>query len=284
MISFFDFLHDLSHPSLGFLPRALLAAILSSVLCALVGTHVILRGLSFVGDALAHAVFPGIALAFATGTSLVLGGVVAGITVAIFIALFSQNRHVGEDSFVGIFYAAAFSCGLVIIARVPGYTGSLDSFLFGSLTGVSDTDVIVSFLVALGVGAVLFFSHSWLVSVSVDREFSRSRGIHVMLVDLLFYVLIAVTVVISVRTIGNILVLALLITPAATARMLTDRLGVMLVISPLIGGMSAFCGIYFSWAFDVPTGAAIVLVATVFFVLVSLCGPRGALLQLRMRN
>lgn len=284
MISFIDFLTDLSNPALSFLPRALVAALLSSVLCALVGTHVVLRGLGFVGDALAHAVFPGITLAFAMGISLVLGGAVAGILVAVLIALTSQNRRLGEDSLIGIFYSAAFAVGLVIIARVPGYTGSLESFLFGSLTGVSDSDLIVSATVSLGVILTLFIIHQWLVTVSVDREFSRSVGINVMLGDVVFYILIAVTVVVSVRTVGNILVLALLITPAATARFLTDNLRIMLVLSPLIGMLCAFMGIYLSWACDIATGAAIVLVLTGVFGAAGLLGPKGILAKSVGRN
>lgn len=275
MISFVDFLGDLTNPMLSFLPRALVAAVLSAALCSLVGTHVVLRGMGFIGDALAHAVFPGIAIAFAMGASLVVGGAVAGIVVAVLIALSSQNRHVREDSLIGIFFAAAFALGLVVIAKVPGYTGSLESFLFGSLAGVAEEDVITTAIVALGIIVLLAATHRWLVEVSVDREFARARGVRVLLVDVVLYVTVAATVVVSVRTIGNILVVAMLITPAATARLVTDRLNIMMIIGPAIGAVSAFFGMYFSWAFDVPTGAAIVLVATTVFVLVWMFGPRG---------
>ncbi len=283
-MSLLEFLHDLTNPTLDFLPRALIGAILAAVLCAVVGIHVTLRGLGFVGDALSHAIFPGIAIAFAAGTSLYAGGMVAGVIVAVLIALSSQNRRVREDSLIGIFFAAAFALGLVIIARVPGYTGSLESFLFGSLTGIGQKDILTSFVGLFAILLVLALAHRSLVAVSVDREFARSQGVKVYAVDLLLYILIAVTVVMSVQSVGNILVLSLLLTPGATTRLLTDSLRLMLVLAPLIGAVSAFFGIYLSWSLGVPTGGAIVLVASAIFSLAWLVGPKGFLAHLRGRN
>ncbi|MBD3689680.1 anchored repeat-type ABC transporter permease subunit [Nanchangia anserum] len=275
-----DFLTDLTNPTLVFLPKALLVSTLSALVCGIVGSHVVLRGMAFIGDALAHAVFPGLAIAFALSASLLAGGAIAGLVVAVLVAAFSQNRRLKEDSIIGIFFAAAFAIGLVVISRVPGYSGSLQSFLFGSLTGVSDTDLIV---VAIGgacvLGIVAFF-HKQLVAVSLDREFARATLMPVTLLDIVLYLAVTAAVVMSVRTIGNILVLALLITPAATARLLTDRIGRMMMLAPLVGVLAAFIGIYLSWVFDVPTGAAIVLVATALFVLTWLLAPRRGLLAI----
>ncbi|MDP9806226.1 manganese/iron transport system permease protein [Trueperella bonasi] len=283
-MSFFEFLGDLMNPSLQFLPRALLVAVLSSVVTGVVGVHVVLRGLSFVGDALAHAVFPGIAIAFALQGSVLLGGAVAGVIVAVLIAAFSQNLRLREDSIIGIFFVAAFAIGLIIMSRIPGYTGSLESLLFGSLTGVTNSDILVTAGVGSIIIAVLAAAHSQLVLVSVDREFARASKVRVGLVDLLLYVTIAAAVVISVQTIGNILVLALLIAPAATARMLTDRVLPMMFIGPIVGGISAFIGIWISWVWDTPSGATIVLVATTIFVLVWFFAPRrGLIANLRKR-
>ncbi|VEI13303.1 anchored repeat-type ABC transporter permease subunit [Trueperella bialowiezensis] len=273
-MSFVDFLGDLMNPNLSFLPRALLVAVLSSVVCGVVGVHVVLRGLSFVGDALAHSVFPGIAVAFALQGSILLGGAVAGVIVAVLIALFSQNRRLREDSLIGIFFVAAFAIGLVIVSRTPGYTGSLESLLFGSLTGVTNTDIVLSAAVGAVVLAVLVVMHKQIVLVSVDRDYARANKIPVGFVDLVLYLVIAAAVVISVQSIGNILVLALLVAPAATARMLTDRVVPMMLIGPLIGAISAFVGIWLSWAWDVPSGATIVIVATIIFVFVWIFAPK----------
>ena len=266
MISFSQFLADLSNPALAFLPKALLVAVLSALVCGVIGTHVVLRGMAFIGDAVAHAVFPGLAIAFALQFSVIAGGAVAGAVVALLIALFSQRRRVKEDTVIGIFFAAAFALGLVVISKVQGYTASLNSFLFGSITGVSNSDIIFSAVVGAIVILAVAALHKEIVAVSVDRETAAAMGIRVLLIDIVLYLAVTAAVVMSVRTVGNILVLALLITPAATARLWTDRLVVMMSLSAVIGMVGSFVGVYVSWAIDVPTGATIVLVLTVVFL------------------
>lgn len=280
MISFTQFLSDLSNPALAFLPKALLISVLSSLVCAVVGTHVVLRGMAFIGDAVAHAVFPGIAIAFALQGSVLIGGAIAGTIVALLVAVFSQRRRVKEDTLIGIFYAAAFALGLVIISRIDGYTASLTSFLFGSITGVPDSDIVLVFVVGTVVIGVLLALNKELVAVSLDRESARAQGLPVFALDIVMYVMVTAAVVISVRTIGNILVLALLITPAASARLLTDRLGVMMLLSACIGGVGSFLGIYLSWAANLPTGATIVLTCTVIFFLCWLLSPKNGVLRI----
>ncbi|MDR6938954.1 anchored repeat-type ABC transporter permease subunit [Arcanobacterium hippocoleae] len=277
-MSLFEFIADLANPTLSFLPKALLIAMMSAIICGAVGVHVVLRGLSFVGDALSHAVFPGIAIAFVLQGSILLGGAVAGGVVTLLIAGFSQNRRLREDSIIGIFFAAAFALGLVIMSRVPGYTGSLESFLFGSLTGVSNTDILTVAGIGFLILGTLALTHEKIVLVSVDRDFARSRGIKVVLIDLVLYLTIAAAVVVSVQTIGNILVLALLIAPAAAARFLSDRVVPMMIIAPAIGGISAFLGIWASWAWDLPTGASVVLAATIIFIVIWLGAPKRGVL------
>lgn len=266
MISFSQFLADLTNPALAFLPKALLVAVLSALVCGVIGTHVVLRGMAFIGDAVAHAVFPGLAIAFALQVSVIAGGAVAGAVVALLIALFSQRRRVKEDTIIGIFFAAAFALGLVVISKVQGYTASLNSFLFGSITGVSNSDIIFSAVVGAVVILAVAALHKEIVAVSVDRETAAAMGIRVLLIDVILYLAVTAAVVMSVRTVGNILVLALLITPAAAARLWTDRLVVMMALSAVIGMVGSFLGVYGSWAIDVPTGATIVLVLTVVFL------------------
>ncbi|MDV6239619.1 anchored repeat-type ABC transporter permease subunit [Trueperella bernardiae] len=267
-MSLLDFLADLANPQLAFLQRAMVVAILSAIICGAVGVHTVLRGMSFIGDALAHAVFPGIAVAFAVGGSVLLGGAVAGVVITLLIAVFTQNRKVGEDSVIGIFFAAAFALGLVIMARISTYTGSLESILFGSLTGVQPGDLTSIAIGAAAILTALALAHKKLVIVSLDRAYASSLGIRAGLVDVVLYLTIAAAVVMSVQIVGNILVLALLITPAATARLLTDRLVPMMLIAPAIGSAGAFFGIWASWVWDLPTGAAIVLILTAAFALV----------------
>nr|WP_230205924.1 anchored repeat-type ABC transporter permease subunit [Actinomyces urinae] len=263
-----EFLADLANPQLAFLSRALLMAILSAVLCGIVGSHIVVRGLSFVGDALAHAVFPGIAVAFATGTSTLLGGAIAGVIVALLIALFSRNKMVGEDSIIGILFAAAFSVGLVIVSRMPTYTGSLESLLFGSLTGVTGADLLAVAISAALILTVLAIFHRGIVAVSFDREYAQTLGYRAGLIDVVLYVATALAVVVSVSTVGNILVLALLVGPPATARLLSRRISAMMALSAMLGTLAALVGLWVSWSWSVPTGAALVLAITAEFILV----------------
>ncbi len=284
MISPIDFIGDLFNPALSFLPKALLVALMSSAVCGVIGCHVVLRGMAFIGEAVAHAVFPGLAVAFLVQGSLVLGGAVAGVTTAVLVAVFSQNRRLKEDSIIGIFFVAAFALGIVIISRAPGYAGSLQQFLFGSITGIPDEDVIIVAVAGALILAGVFLLHKELVAVSLDREMARAAGLPVFALDLVLYIMVTIAIVISVQTIGNILVLALLITPAATARMLTDRLGVMMALAPCFGGLSALVGLYLSWSLDLPAGGTIVLVATAGFLIAWFLAPRHGLLRRARRR
>lgn len=284
MLSPIDFIHDLLNPDLAFLPKALIVAVMSSIVCGVIGCYVVLRGMAFIGDAVAHAVFPGLAVAFVIQGNLVLGGAVAGVLTAILVAVFSQNRRIKEDSVIGVFFVAAFALGIVIIAQAPGYSGSLQQFLFGSITGIPDEDIATVAIAGTILMLTVFLLHKEFVAVTLDREMARSTGIPVFALDLVLYVCVAIAIVISIQTIGNILVLALLITPAAAARLLSDRLAIMMLLAPLIGGGSAVIGLYLSWSFDLPVGGTIVLVATMVFLLAWFFAPRHGIIVRRLRR
>ncbi|HWT95395.1 MAG TPA: anchored repeat-type ABC transporter permease subunit [Solirubrobacteraceae bacterium] len=276
-----EFLTDLTNPDLRFLPKALFIAVMSSIVCGIVGCYVVLRGMAFIGEAVAHAVFPGLAVAFVISGNLVVGGTIAGVLTAVLVAVFSQNRRLKEDSIIGVFFVAAFALGIVIISRAPGYAGSLQEFLFGSITGIPDEDLLVVGITGILVSLAVLLLHKELVTISLDRETARAMGLKVFWLDLTLYVLVTLAVVISVQTIGNILVLALLITPAATARLLTDRLPLMMALAPTIGGLSALVGLYISWSWDLPTGGTIVLVLTVGFLAAWFLAPRQGVIAKR---
>jgi len=269
-----DFLADLFNPQLAFLPKALIVAVVSALVCGVVGTFVVLRGMAFIGDAVAHAVFPGLAIAFVLSGDLVLGGTIAGVATAVLVAVFSQNRRLKEDAVIGIFFVGAFALGIVVISQAPGYAGSLQQFLFGSITGIRDEDLWVVSVTALIVLIAMFALHKEFVATSLDRESARALGVPVFWIDLALYVLVTLAVVISVQTIGNVLVLALLIAPAATARLLTDRLAIMMALGPLLGGVAAGVGLYVSWSWDLPVGGTIVLVLLAIFLGAVLLSPR----------
>lgn len=261
----------------AFMQRAFLVAIACGIVCGVIGCHVVLRGMAFIGDTVAHSVFPGVAIAFVIGVDFTLGGALAGLLTALGIAVVSQNRRLKEDTVIGVFFAAAFSLGIVVLSSAPGYSGSLESFLFGQILGISDGDVRM----ALTVGAVLLLIaaaiHKELVTVSLDRETARAAGLPVFWLDMALYALVTIAIVISLQAVGNILVLALLVTPAACARLLTDRLLTMMLLAPAIGALSSLIGLYLSWQLGLAAGGLIVLVATGFFLLCWLLAPRHGL-------
>jgi manganese/iron transport system permease protein len=265
-----------------FMQRAFLVVLMSGIVCGVIGSHVALRGMAFIGDAVAHSVFPGIAIAFVVKTSLVLGGVVAGLVTALSVAVFSQSRRLKEDTVIGVFFAAAFGLGIVIMSTAPGYGGSLESFLFGSVLGIGNADVIT---VAVAGAALLLVTgalHKEFVTVGLDRETARSVGLPIFQLDLVMYAMVTIAIVISIQAVGNVLVLALLITPAACARLLTDRIGVMMLIAPTVGAFSGLTGLYLSYAFNLAAGGLIVLTATAVFIACWAFAPRHGLLSRRL--
>jgi len=215
LITPIDFLADLFNPSLAFLPRALAAVLLASVVTGVVGCHVLMRGMVFIGDAVAHSVFPGLAVAFVLGGNLMVGGLTAGVVTAILVAIFSQNQRLREDSVIGIFFAASFALGIVIISLAPGYSGSVQDFLFGSIVGVSNEDITNAAIMGAVILLVLWLFHRQIVTVSLDRESARAMGLPVLALDIVLYVLVTISVVLGLQTLGNVLVLALLVIPAS---------------------------------------------------------------------
>ncbi|MCG7303793.1 anchored repeat-type ABC transporter permease subunit [Pseudoglutamicibacter albus] len=278
MLTPLDFLQDLFNPQLAFLPKALVVATFSALVCAVVGTHVVLRGMTFMGDAISHAVFPGLAVAFVLQGSLLWGGLIAGVVTAVLIAVLSQNERLRSDTVIGILMVTMFAIGIVVMSRAPGYSGSLSTFLFGSLTGIPDSALVTTVLGSMLILAVLAVFHRDLVMVGLDRGYATAIGMRVMALDIVLAVVVTFAVVMSVQTIGNILVIALLVTPAAAARMVCDRMVPMMLTAACFGVLGAFVGIYVSWAVDLPTGGAVVLVCAVIFVLAWLLGPRHGVL------
>lgn len=264
------------HP---FMQRAFVVAAMSSIVCGAIGCYVVLRGMAFIGDTIAHAVFPGIAVAFVLEASLVLGGIAAGLATALAIAAFSQNRRLREDTVIGVFFAAAFALGIVILSTAPGYGGSLESFLFGQVLAISPEDVLTVAVVGAGLVALLASIGKELMAVSLDRETARAAGLPVFWLDILLYAMVTVAIVISLQAVGNILVLALLVTPAACARLLTDRLAVMMALAPVIGICGSLAGLYASYWLGIAAGGAIVLAITTFFIGCWLLAPRHGLLR-----
>ncbi|MGF1617079.1 MAG: anchored repeat-type ABC transporter permease subunit [Acidimicrobiia bacterium] len=267
-----------------FMTRAFVVAIAAGITCGVIGTFVVLRGIAFIGDAVAHAVFPGVAIAFVLRFNMMLGGAIAGVVTALSITSFSQNRRLREDTVIGVFFAFAFGLGIVIVSTQSNYTGDLASFLFGQILGISNADVIVAVVAGAILVALTVAIRKELVTVALDRETAKASGLPVVKLDGLLYVMVTLAIVISLQAVGNILVLALLITPAATARLLTDRLSTMMLLAAGIGGGSSLLGLYITYRYNLASGGLIVLILTTVFLVVWFLAPRHGLIARKRTN
>lgn len=275
-----DFLLDpLAH---SFMQRALLASVLAGGLCAIVGCYVVLRGMAFLGDALAHAVLPGIAIAFLLGGDLFAAALATAILVALGMGYLGRSGRLREDAAIGVVFSGAFALGVALISSAPSYQTDLTHILFGNVLGVTDRDLLLLIGFGMAVLVIVLALYKELLAFTFDPTFASSIKLPVGMLRYLLMVVLAVTVVVSLRTVGVGLVAALLVTPAAAASMLTRRLSRMMVVSALIGVASAVVGLYVSYYGDLSAGASIVLTCTVLFLLALVFSPRdGMLARLR---
>jgi manganese/iron transport system permease protein len=270
----------LSDPlSFRFMRLALVEVMVVGIVAGLLGTYVVVRGLAFVSEAISHAVFPGIVLAFLLNVSILAGGAAFGVVVALAISGLSLTRRIREDTAIGVVFAGALALGVVLISSTPGYTRDLTSLLFGDVLAVSATDIYLSVLVGGFALSVTLALRRVLILSSFDREMALSMGLPVFWLDTLLLLLITLTIVIALRAVGNILVLALFVTPAATARLLVDDMGRMMALSAFLGAAAGVLGLYISWHTDLAAGGMIVLTATGFFLAALILSPRHGLLS-----
>ena len=266
---------------LEFMRRGLVAAVLVSVVAAVVGSYVILKGMAFISDALPHASFGGIAIAFALGSSLYVGGAIAALTTALLIGFVSRRGLVRSDTAIGILFVGSFALGLAVISRERNYTGDLFSFVFGNVLAVTWNDVYLTGGIGALVLAFVAIFYKELLFTSYDPAMAAAAGLPVPAFQYALLALVALTTVIAVQTIGVILVVALLVTPAATAQLLVRSLPAMMALGALIGAASSLIGLYVAWHADLSASASIVLTATALFIVAFAFAPRrGAVWQL----
>lgn len=260
-----------------FMQRGLAASVIVGVLCAVIGCYVVLRSMAFLGDAMAHAILPGIAVAYLLKVDLLIGALVAAIIVALAIGFLSRQGAVKEDTAIGILFAGALALGVALISTIKTYAVDLSHILFGNVLGVSESDLVLTGGLALGVLVTLVVLFKEFLVVSFDPVLAATIRLPVELLRHVLLILLALTVVVSLQTVGVGLVAAMLVTPAATAYLLTRRLAPMMFISAAIGAFSSVAGLYASFYINVASGAAVVLIATAIFVIVFLFAPeRGA--------
>ena len=267
LISFF--LEPFAYP---FMVRALLATIMVGIVSAVVGTYVVLRGMAFFGDALAHTILPGVALGY-----LVSGGardtlfwwaLGTAVIAALGIGAISKGSQIKEDTAIGVIFAGMFALGIALISTVRSYAVDLSHFLFGDLLGVSSQSLwLILLFGGLVLLAVAMFYKEFL-TLSFDPILAVTMRLPVGFLENLLFALIAVSIAVSLQTVGVALMVAMLVTPAATASLLTHRLPIMMALAALLASLAGLIGLYLSYYLSIASGAAIVLTATAFFILI----------------
>jgi ABC-type Mn2+/Zn2+ transport system permease subunit len=259
----------------GFMVRALIGSILVGVMCPLVGAYAVTRNLAFIGDALAHAVLPGIVLGFIAGINPAIAAVPTGVAVAVLVRAVSRRAGISSDTSIGILFATMFALGLVMLATSTTIAVDIEDLLLGQILAITATDVYVALGTTMMVILGLFAFHHWLLFTSFDPLGAQVVGVRANVVEYAFLVLLALVVVVGIQAAGIVLVMAMLVTPAATAYLLVKRFVPIMMTAAGLGTAAAVTGLYISYYFNLPTGPAMTLVASGIFTLVVLFRRRN---------
>ena len=251
----------------GFMVRALIVSVLVGVMCPILGAYVITRGRAFMGDALAHSVLPGMVVAFLLGISPFFAAVPAGIVIALLMGTVSRRTGISEDTSIGIVFAGMFALGLVMLSRATSVNVNIEDLLLGQVLGVTQTDVYVSLALTTLVLIGLYAFHRQLVYTTFDEVGASVVGIKTNLIEYVLLALLALVIVIGIQAAGIVLVMAMLITPAATGYLLARRFVGVMIIGALVGAASAIVGLYLSFHADLPSGPSMALLATLMFTI-----------------
>lgn len=267
-----------------FMQRALISTVLMTVTCSLLSCWLVLMGWSIMGDAISHAVLPGVVLAYIVGAPFAVGALVAAlVAVTLMWGIRRGTRRIAEDTAIGIVFTTLFALGLVLISVTPSHT-DLNHILFGNVLGISTADVLQIAVLGLLVSAVLLIKRKDFVLVVFDPNYAQAIGLHPHIISGVLLVMLALTNVLAVQIVGVVLVVAMLIIPGATARMLTNKLSRMLIIAPIVSAIGPMVGLYLSYYADVSPGGAVVLVQGIIFTAVYLASPRYGLVSTWVRG
>lgn len=272
MISFFQDLIQYE-----FLQKALITSIMVGIICGVIGSFIVLRGMALIGDAISHAVLPGVAISYMLGINFFYGAVVTGMLTAIGIGFINQNSRIKNDSAIGIVFSAAFALGILLIAKANTST-DLTRILFGNVLSVRTSDMWMTLLIGAIVLLTVCLFYKELQVSTFDPTFAASYGLPNRVIHYVLMVLLTMVTVASLQTVGIILVVAMLITPASTAYLLTNRLWVMILLASFFGAISAVIGLYISFVYNLSSGAVIVLIATLLFCIALLFSPKQGIL------
>lgn len=269
-----DFITDLGN--YDFLRQALYTSIVLGITCGVIGCFIVLRGLALMGDAISHAVLPGVAISYILQISYFYGAVVFGLLTALGIGFIRQHSKIKSDSAIGIVFSAFLALGIVLVTKIQSSI-NLNSILFGNVLTINASDRILTYIVAGVVLLAIIIFYKELLLTTFDEIMAKASGLPVKSINYLIMVMLTLITVVSLQTVGVILVVSLLITPASTAYLLTNKMSIMLWLSALIGAISAVVGLFFSVTYNLPSGVVIVLTATSIFILVFLFNRKTGL-------
>ena len=262
----------------GFLQKAMVTAIVVGIIAGVIGCFIILKGMALMGDAISHAILPGVALSYIFGINYFIGAVATGLLVTYLINQVSYKTKLKNDVSVGVIFSAFFALGILLLLKAQTAV-DLTQILFGNVLTIKDTDMYITFGVGIVVLILIIIFYKEFLITSFDPEMAKVYGINVNLCNSLLMVLLTLVTVASLQTVGVILVVSMLVTPAATAYLLTEKMKVMLVLSAIFGGVSSIIGLYLSFKYNLSSGAIIVLVSFGFFVLAYLFSPQQGILM-----
>ena len=277
-----DLLHLLAEPlGYAFMLRALAVTLLAAALCAVLSCWLVLIGWSLMGDAVSHAVLPGVVLAYIAGAPFALGALLFGFLAVSLIGAVRDTTRLKEDATIGIVFTTLFSFGLVLISITPSQV-DLNHIIFGNLLGVSAADLVQVLVLGALTLAVLLAKRKDFTLYAFDPVHAHALGMNPKLLGAMLLGLLAMTSVVALQAVGVVLVVAMLIIPGATARMLTEKFGRMLLLAPLLAAAASLAGVYASYYLDASTGGMVVLAQGLLFLVVYLFSPRQGLVATRL--
>ena len=270
--------------SFGFMQRGLLAALIVGIVCAVMGAFVVLKGLAFIGDAVSHAAFPGLVIAYLLGIPLYIGGAIAAVLTALAIGVVSRRGSLRFDTAVGVLFAGTFAFGILLFSTIRGFVADLFGYLLGNVLGIGLGDLIQVAVLGAVVLIVVLVLRKELLYATFDPAGAAASGLPVTRLEYLLLALLGATIVVSIQAVGIILVVAMLVTPAATAQLLVIRFDRLVAVAVAIAVVSTVLGLYLSFYLNVASGASIVLIETLAFGAALVFSPRSGWLASRRRS
>lgn len=267
----------------AFLQKALITSVVVGIICGVIGSFIILRGMALMGDAIAHAILPGVAISYMLGVNYFYGAVVVGVLTALGIGVISDKSRIKSDAAIGIVFSAAFALGVILITKAKSAI-DLTQILFGNVLYVSTVDMWLTVIIGIILLLIVTLFFKELLISSFDETMAKVYGLKTRFIHYGIMVLLTLVTVASLQTVGVILVVSLLITPASTAYLLTNRLSTMIVLSAFFGALSSVVGIYFSYVYNLPPGPVIALAATAIFLLALIFSPKQGLLWQKVKK